>query len=105
MTNQLKELYDNYEKLLANYEEIPDNCTAKHSLDLKIQLIERMITDVNIVVEDLNFEVLHHKVSLNEQDKKDYDDMIIANNTLKAFSPYIMWFNVYQKLIRENPKN
>jgi hypothetical protein len=101
MTSQLKDLCANYEKLLANYDDVPHSCNEKQSLELKIQLIDRMITDVNIAVEDLNFDVLQHKITLNEQDKKDYDDMVIATNTIKAFSPYIMWFNVYQKLINE----
>jgi hypothetical protein len=101
MTSQLQDLFANYEKLLANYDGIPDSCNEKQSLVLKIQLIDRMITDINIAIEDLNFDVLQHKPVLNEQDKKDYDDMVIANNTIKAFSPYIMWFNIYQKLLKE----
>jgi len=106
MVDQLRELCDNYEKLLSNYEEIPNNCNRKNSLYLKIQLIDRMITDVNIAVEDLNFAILQHKITLSDEDKKDYEDMVIANNTLKTFSPYIMWFNIYQKLIKEkNMKN
>lgn len=98
MTHLLQEVCKNYDKLLTNLSTIEDKEDLAKS---RLVLIDRMITDLNIAIEDLNFSVLKQKVSLSEADKQDLEDMTIANATIKAFSPYIMWFNVYQKLAKE----
>lgn len=98
MTHLLQEVCKNYDKLLTNLSTIEDK---EDLAKLKLVLINRMITDLNVAIEDLNFCVLKQKVCLSETDKQDLEDMIIANSTIKAFSPYIMWFNVYQRLMKE----
>ena len=102
----LREVCTNYDKLTANLsdiEENPDGSSVTPLNDMeairqKLEIIDRMITDLNIEIEDLNFEVLQHKVTLSDQDRQDFDDMVITRKTLKAFSPLIMWFNLQQKM-------
>jgi hypothetical protein len=38
---------------------------------------------------------------LSDQQREDLNDMDIARKTLKVFSPYIMWYNIYQKSLKD----
>lgn len=101
MTASLKELSMNYDHLIQRIDEL---CEPDEPIIIKLQLIDRMITDVNIAVENLSFDILHSKPALNEIEQQEYDDMVTANNVIKQFSPYIMWFNIQQKLANEKLK-
>lgn len=101
MTQRVDELRDNYQKLTNNLRDIEE----PETLRVKMELIDRMILDTNIAIEDLNFEILQQKVTLSEVDKRDFDDMIIAKETIKTFSPYIAWYNIYQKMLKHSNIN
>lgn len=94
----LQELCENYEKMMNNLKNIGENDTLTKKLDL----IKRMIIDTNIAIENLNYDILTKKVNLTEQDQKDYNDMVIANNTLDMLAPYAIYLNLYQSLQKKS---
>jgi hypothetical protein len=95
MAQVIKELQSSYDRMMTNFNHISD----KSDMSAKIQLINQMIIDVNNVIDEVNFAVLENIVELTELEKKEYDDMVMARNTIKALSPYIIWFNTYQQKI------
>ena len=98
----LRDVCNNYTKLSTNLKQVPDQTP---DMTAKMELIDRMITDLNVSIEDLNFEIIQHKVTMNAQDQEDYNDMLISKNTIKLFSPYIVWLNMYQKLSKKDDQN
>jgi hypothetical protein len=91
------ELCQKYGKLIQNIEQLPKN-EQTDNLVARILIIDRMISDAKIAVENLNFEILEKKVSLSSTEQQEYDEMVRAKKTIKAFSPYIIWYNIHQKL-------
>jgi hypothetical protein len=94
---ELKDVCDNYQKLRENCR-VASSRIDHQVLQCKLQKLERLITELNIAIEDLNYEVIKQKIELTERDKTDLDNMKIANETIKAFSPYILYFNLCQKM-------
>lgn len=99
MSSNLNDLCKNYKNLISNLDQVPNNPVYL----AKIKLIDQMIINANIEVENMNFEIIKHKVTMTEKDKQDFEDMVITNNTIKVFSPYITWFNLCQKLSKDTP--
>jgi len=95
-----QDLVQNYQKLMDNIDQLPIS-EQTDELVMRISNIDRMIRDVNIEVENLNFELLGKKVSLTPVERQEYDDMVTANQVIKEFSPYIIWYNLHKKLRKE----
>jgi len=91
------ELCHNYRKLIQTIEQLPES-EQTDNLVSRILIIDRMISDAKVAIENLNFEILEKKVSLNSTEQQEYDEMVRAKKTIKAFSPYIIWYNIHQKL-------
>uniref|UniRef100_A0A6C0BM42 Uncharacterized protein n=1 Tax=viral metagenome TaxID=1070528 RepID=A0A6C0BM42_9ZZZZ len=100
----LQDLCDNYQKLINNVDRLPSPISEE--LAAKLSLIDHQLTDLTIAIEDLNFQLMStDQIHLNETEAKEFQDLQIANRTVKAFSPYIVWFNLYQKMAAGKAKN
>lgn len=90
----------NYQKLMQSIEQLPQE-EQTDELVARILIIDRLIKEANIAVENLHFEVLGKKVTLNEIELQEYNDMVTANQVIKEFSPYIIWYNIHKNLCKE----
>lgn len=95
MTQPIRDLCLSYKTLLQNIK-------AQHKehdpvLLERLCLVNQTLTDASITIDDLNRDLLGDAISLTPQQQGELDDIMIVQKTLKVFSPYIMWYNLYQK--------
>lgn len=95
MTQPIRDLCLSYKTLLQNIK-------AQHKehdpvLLERLCLVNQTLTDATIAVDELNRDLLQDVLTLTPQQQEELDDMAIIQKTLKVFSPYMMWYNLYQK--------
>ena len=95
MTQPIRELCLSYKTLMQNIKlQKKEN---DPSLLERLQLVHQALTDAIVAIDDLNHDLLQNSVNLTDHQREELNDMALARETLKVFSPYIMWYNVYRK--------
>lgn len=95
MTQPIRELCLSYKTLLNNIK-LQQKENDPTVLE-RLHLVNQALTDATVVIDDLNHDLLQDSVNLTDQQREELNDMSLARETLKVFSPYIMWYNIYRK--------
>ena len=100
MSVYLDDFTSSYKKLIENFRlMIENNLTNKElieNLSCKIRLLNKELSNLTGVTDEINQELLKNKACTTDEEKKEIKEMEIMENTLKVFSPYIILYRCAQ---------
>ena len=104
MSEKLKELSENYQKLLNSMSksDIKDHAVIAEIVS-KLRLINHEIDNLDTKINDLNLEILKGSVDLTDSDKEDLNLLNYTENAFKACSPVVLSYILFQQYNKNLP--